>query len=242
MQHTVQSCQCESACHALLRSGLFPTSPSNPRQAISVELLDLFLALTARSSDAVTAMAAALNATYRNRGFIIANAKVCKLQLYFETFSSIVLQGKKVKEPFRKGLGYALQWYDCVRIEIERLKENAIASKFMELFQVSSGMDPNDVPPPSSRSLTMQDSGPAECLGILQSRCAACFGGKNFGRPLEKYAFHPLSPLLPNALISHQGGRHPRRCGRQLQPPALTIRRHISRILHSAIFYCKRGG
>ncbi|RXW17975.1 hypothetical protein EST38_g7890 [Candolleomyces aberdarensis] len=100
-------------------------------------------------------------------------------------FSFIPPQGKKAKEPFRKGLGYALQWYDCVRVEIERLKDQAIASKFTELFQVPSGMDPNDTPTPSSRSLTMQDLGAKECHRVLQLRCAGCFGGKEFGRPFK---------------------------------------------------------
>ncbi|KAJ2932559.1 hypothetical protein H1R20_g4550, partial [Candolleomyces eurysporus] len=79
----------------------------------------LFATLTERSSDAVTAMAAALNTTYHMRGFVVVNSK-----------------GKKTKEPFRRGLGYALQWYDCLRVEIERAKDQAIASKFAELFQL----------------------------------------------------------------------------------------------------------
>ncbi|KAJ2913948.1 hypothetical protein MD484_g6465, partial [Candolleomyces efflorescens] len=165
LQYTVQACLCESACHVLVRNGLFPTAPTNPRQAVSLELLDLFLALTERSSDAVTAMATALNTTYRNRGFVAMNSK-----------------GKRIKEPFRKGLGYALQWYDCARVEIERLKDQAVASKFMELFNIPSGADSKDTPAPASRSLTMEDLGVEECHRILQLRCAACFGGKNFGR------------------------------------------------------------
>ncbi|KAJ2934713.1 hypothetical protein H1R20_g2362, partial [Candolleomyces eurysporus] len=67
---------------------------------------------------AVTAMSAALNASYRKRAFIVTNA-----------------QGNKVKEPFRKGLGYALQWYDCILVEVERQKAQAVASKFYELFK-----------------------------------------------------------------------------------------------------------
>ncbi|KAJ2912261.1 hypothetical protein MD484_g8155, partial [Candolleomyces efflorescens] len=110
-------------------------------------------------------MATALNTTYRNRGFVAMNSK-----------------GKRIKQPFRKGLGYALQWYDCVRVEIERLKDQAVASKFTELFNVPSGVDPKDTPAPASRSLTMEDLGAEECHRILQLRCAACFGGKVFGR------------------------------------------------------------
>ncbi|KAJ2934568.1 hypothetical protein H1R20_g2518, partial [Candolleomyces eurysporus] len=166
LEYTVQVCPCEPICHLLVRNGLFPTAPLLPRQAVSVELLDLFLALTEHSSDAVTAMSAALNASYRKRAFAITN-----------------VQGKKVQQPFRRGLGYALQWYDCALVEIERQKARAIASKFYELFKVPSGTGEEFLQPPTPSPSTTAplDLQADECHRILQLRCAGCFGGRHFG-------------------------------------------------------------
>ena len=140
--------------------------------------------------------------------------------------SCIPTQGKRIKQPFRKGLGYALQWYDCVRVEIERLKDHAVASKFTELFKVPSGMDPKDTPAPSSRSLTPEDLGAEECHRILQLRCSACFGGKKFGCPFKEYV-RRLAFTRHLALTSHQWSRHSRCCRCKLQPPTLTISRNF---------------
>lgn len=83
MDYEVTACSCEPAAVVLVRNGLFPTAPTNPRQAVSIELLDLFLALTQRSSDAVTALAAALNTSYKTRGFVALSNTVSRAhQIY----------------------------------------------------------------------------------------------------------------------------------------------------------------
>ena len=48
-------------------------APHSPRWAVSIELLDLFLALADRSSDAVTALAAALNSTSSSNSTLTGN-------------------------------------------------------------------------------------------------------------------------------------------------------------------------
>lgn len=60
----VIACGCQALPCVLVSNGFFPTSPHAPRMAVSVELLDLLLAVSERSSDAVTALSTALNNSY----------------------------------------------------------------------------------------------------------------------------------------------------------------------------------
>ncbi|RDB15038.1 hypothetical protein Hypma_005430 [Hypsizygus marmoreus] len=107
----VEACSCQTTLQVLLFHGLFPTSPTHPRMAISVAVLDFYQALFERSCDAVNAMAAALNSFYTRRGFIMLNSK-----------------GERIQEPFRRGLGYAIQWYDSLQIKIEQRINDALIS------------------------------------------------------------------------------------------------------------------
>jgi len=72
----VESCECVDMFQVLVSNGLFPTSPSKPRMAVSISLLDFYNALFERSCDAVNAMASALHSHYTRRGFILLNTKV----------------------------------------------------------------------------------------------------------------------------------------------------------------------
>ncbi|KAF6744700.1 hypothetical protein DFP72DRAFT_1018573 [Ephemerocybe angulata] len=136
---TIVACECQSLPIVLIAHGLFPTAPHSPRMAISVELLELFLAVSERSSDAVTALAVALNRSYRSRGFVVRNAK-----------------GEMIRQPFRRGLGYALRWYDCLRVEIERRKEAAISAKFERSRPLLAPTTLPSVSPTSQPSTTAQ--------------------------------------------------------------------------------------
>ena len=75
---TFETCECNTLPQALIRNGLFPTSPSQPRLAISIDLLDLYFAFFERSADAVSALAGALKTMYCRRGFSILNGKVSR--------------------------------------------------------------------------------------------------------------------------------------------------------------------
>ncbi|KIM60932.1 hypothetical protein SCLCIDRAFT_123248, partial [Scleroderma citrinum Foug A] len=67
----------------LVSHGLFPTAPTQPQMAISIELLSFYRALFERSCDAVNAFAAALHTFYTKRGFRIANCKVSDIHCPF---------------------------------------------------------------------------------------------------------------------------------------------------------------
>ena len=69
----VTSCLCETTPQLLVRHGLFPTSPSQPRMAVSVELLEFYRCLFERSCDAINALSSAIQAFYNRRGFILVN-------------------------------------------------------------------------------------------------------------------------------------------------------------------------
>ena len=81
-----RSCEYISLPQALVRNGLFPTSPLQPRIAVSVDLLDFYFSIFERSADAVTALAGALKTMYRRRGFFILNAKVQTVSPNFPEF------------------------------------------------------------------------------------------------------------------------------------------------------------
>ncbi|RXW14843.1 hypothetical protein EST38_g11010 [Candolleomyces aberdarensis] len=70
----VNFCSCEGVVPVLIKNGLFPGSPSQPKIAISIALLDFYQALFERSCDAVNALASALVTHYRRRGFPVLNS------------------------------------------------------------------------------------------------------------------------------------------------------------------------
>ncbi|KAJ7587929.1 hypothetical protein C8J56DRAFT_1049993 [Mycena floridula] len=105
----VTSCRCENTAQVLVKHGLFPASPTAPETAIAIVLLDFYRALFERSCEAVHALAAALQTVYLRRGYSLLGSN-----------------GDLYKEPFRRGLGYAIQWYDCLHIETERIVDAAV--------------------------------------------------------------------------------------------------------------------
>ncbi|KNZ79946.1 hypothetical protein J132_08423 [Termitomyces sp. J132] len=189
---TVEWCTCEDLLQVLVKNGLFPTSPIQPRMAISVHLLDFYRALFEKSCDAVNAMASALNLFYARRGFVVLNK-----------------QGWPVEEPFRRGLGYAAQWYDNLQIRLEQHVDGALLdadshirdenffSSSLTTTQnssddglcfpdTSSQAGVHHPPPPINTSPSNRALFPGECARVLQHRCPACFGGNLFGRSLDK--------------------------------------------------------
>ncbi|KAI0694788.1 hypothetical protein C8Q76DRAFT_634071 [Earliella scabrosa] len=167
----LESCPCAPLPHTLIGSGLFPTSPSQPRVAVSIDLLDFYFALFERSADAVTALAGALKALYQRRGFPILNDK-----------------GEPIQDPFRRGLGYAIQWYDCLRNRVESLVESAVDDclETIKAFKASHSLESED----GQQLELFRESAPPKlasgsCDRILQKRCPACFGGTKFGRGFD---------------------------------------------------------
>lgn len=60
----VLACNCSMLLQVLVHHGLFPTAPSQPRMAISVDLLAFYRALFEHSCDAIHALASALKTHY----------------------------------------------------------------------------------------------------------------------------------------------------------------------------------
>ncbi|KAI0630987.1 hypothetical protein C8Q77DRAFT_1130469 [Trametes polyzona] len=113
----VQYCQCVTVPQRLVSRGLFPSSPQLPRVAIHIDLLDFYFALFERSADAVTALAGALKSIYVRRGFPILNDK-----------------GEPVQDPFRRGLGSAVQWYDQLRNLPEAMVDCALDESLQIIY------------------------------------------------------------------------------------------------------------
>ncbi|KAG1789411.1 uncharacterized protein HD556DRAFT_1311373 [Suillus plorans] len=130
----VFSCNCSSLAQVLVHHGLFPTAPSQPRMAVSIDLLSFYRALFERSCDAINALASALKTYYSRRGF----------QMMDKT-------GESIREPFRRSLGHAVQWFDILQIQVEHQLESLIQqcryriTQFKEASSVvnaSSSSDP----------------------------------------------------------------------------------------------------
>ncbi|KAJ8095392.1 hypothetical protein PM082_023162 [Marasmius tenuissimus] len=100
---TFHHCQCQNLSQVLVARGLFPTSPSQPRMAISIALLDFYQTLCQFSSDAVTALVGGLAMVYRRRGFRLRSPT-----------------GEALQDPIRRALGHSLQWYDALVVAVER--------------------------------------------------------------------------------------------------------------------------
>ncbi|KAJ7811785.1 hypothetical protein B0H14DRAFT_2378108 [Mycena olivaceomarginata] len=61
----------------LVQHGVFPMSPSQPKTAVSIDLLEIYCALFERSCDAINALSAALRTIYDRRGFQVMSSMVC---------------------------------------------------------------------------------------------------------------------------------------------------------------------
>jgi hypothetical protein len=60
----------------LVEHGFFPTAPSQPNLAVSIDFLEFYYALFEQSADAIGAMAAALSKFYNRRGFPVNGPNV----------------------------------------------------------------------------------------------------------------------------------------------------------------------
>ncbi|KAJ8094200.1 hypothetical protein PM082_023409 [Marasmius tenuissimus] len=200
--HSIQTfrcCSCQTLAQSLVLDGFFPTSPSQPRMAVAINLLDLYQALCQHSADAVTSLAAALETTYACRGFRLLDA-----------------QGNTPTDPLRRALGHSLEWYDMLQNDINRYLENQLENLKMNLPSlpdtISCISSPHSqsnaflmVPSHTSDDLTPQPDPtnssderaedepvqetpptPGQCSGYLQRLCPACFGGEKFGETFDR--------------------------------------------------------
>lgn len=76
-ERMVPYCGCQPLPVILVRHGLFPAAPSQPRMAFAITLLDFYHSLFERACDAINALALALNTFYERRDFYLRNQQVC---------------------------------------------------------------------------------------------------------------------------------------------------------------------
>lgn len=72
----IASCEHQSMQQAMVRDGYFPSGPQSGGYGYSLKLLDLFIAMSARSSISALALAAALHDSHRRRGYVLRDRKV----------------------------------------------------------------------------------------------------------------------------------------------------------------------
>ncbi|KAI5985803.1 hypothetical protein EDC04DRAFT_2873645 [Pisolithus marmoratus] len=162
-------CDCSTLPQTLISHGLFPTAPSQPRMAVSVELLSFYCVLFEQSCNAINALAAALSTYYGRRGFHMTNQK-----------------GTTVKDPFRHGLSQATQWYAILQVEVEK-QVDSILQRCQRLVKppavVSHSHHPPTLsPPPAAEQEPLSHT----CADILTQQCLACFSSVLFGTSLDK--------------------------------------------------------
>ncbi|KAF8425009.1 hypothetical protein L210DRAFT_3421530, partial [Boletus edulis BED1] len=157
----------------LLHFGLFPTAPSQPRMAVSMDLLAFYRSLFERSCDAINALAAALHTHYTRRGFHFVNKA-----------------GHSVLDPFRRTLGSAVQWFNVLTVEVDTKIDNAI-QRSREIVRHSTPISSSlpSTPSKAADSPTSSDqlapNASLTCAQVLIQRCPACFGSTKFGKPLD---------------------------------------------------------
>ncbi|KAJ7466743.1 hypothetical protein B0H11DRAFT_1733128 [Mycena galericulata] len=167
----ITTCDCLPAPILLLQHGLFPASPTRPRTAVSIDLLDLYRGFFERSCDAITALAAALHTTYTRRGFAVDS-----------------LRGMRAADPFRRALSNAVLWSSNLQTRIDaRVPDDTIDN--------TAGSDTASSPlpapgasdrPPPTREQNTPPLTPGRADRILRERCPACFGLETWGRPLHE--------------------------------------------------------
>jgi hypothetical protein len=120
--------------------------------------------------------------------------------IFFPGVFLTILKNEKIREPFRRGLGYAAQWLDSLRTLVAEKMEEALASSDQVLQHASPLGETLDelaasLPPHYTDRVTegentarKDSSGDlAECTRTLRQLCPACFGCSSFGRSLEEY-------------------------------------------------------
>ncbi|KAJ7659361.1 hypothetical protein B0H14DRAFT_3540522 [Mycena olivaceomarginata] len=137
----VTTCTCTTVPVLLVRHGVFPTSPTQPHTAVSIDLLDVYRALFERSCDAITALAAALRTVYKRRGFHV--------------FSRMI-PGARATDPFREGLGNAVMRFSHLRDRARANLEAALVTAADSLFPptpntATEAEEAEEVPDPQTR-------------------------------------------------------------------------------------------
>jgi hypothetical protein len=99
--------------------------------------------------------------------------------IFFFTAERTFFQGQKLRDGLRRGISYAVQWYDNLRLSLEDKIDSAIQQRASLAADTCSR-------PPAEVKEKEESLKPGKCASILRSRCPACFGESHFGRPLSE--------------------------------------------------------
>jgi hypothetical protein len=75
----IQSCDCRDTAEQLVSNGLFPMTPSAPKYAVSIALLNLHWAIFEHAGLPTNAFAGALHTLYDRGGQRLVDQKVCQV-------------------------------------------------------------------------------------------------------------------------------------------------------------------
>jgi hypothetical protein len=105
------------------------------------------------------------------------------------------IQGKPIKDPFRRAFGSAVQWYDCLKVTVRRSIENTIQKAHDNISQPVKSTVPEfpDIETSSTPDApSYHKPSSTEAARLLQKRCPACFGGRMKGRSFLSALSHVL--------------------------------------------------
>ena len=115
---------------------------------------------------------------------------VCLFSLVYDTDFN---KGNPMQDSFHWGLGYAIQWYDSLKILFEKsIKEAIHAAEWVyqelqatptvpQILVATNTSEPQKNS--TAAQATSHELSKGECAWILQDHCLACFGGNCFGQP-----------------------------------------------------------
>ncbi|KAJ6447502.1 hypothetical protein DFH09DRAFT_1118999, partial [Mycena vulgaris] len=191
-QIQVATCSCVLVAVLLVRNGVFPTSPSQPRTGVSIDFLEIYRALFERSCDR--------NPCCRSPYHL----RPARIQRHFNEVLRI--KGKLAKDPFREGLAQAVQWYSNLRTRVQSNLNSALAAaEAVTLLILTSPAQTTAseavtglqhrwvVPPPMRTTLRVLQALkiPSPHLdvhtGFCENGAPPALPWKTWGRPLAEY-------------------------------------------------------
>ncbi|KAJ7050064.1 hypothetical protein C8F01DRAFT_1068234 [Mycena amicta] len=173
---------------------LYPTpSPLRPQIAVSMDLLELYRALFERSCDAITALAHGLRTVYERCGFRLMSTK---------------REGVRAADALRQSLTQAVLWSSNLRDRTQRRLEALlrdmdsapgialsscpptspvpqIASPTASASRAAVSSSSSSTASPTSAAPGTPALTPGRADRLLRDRCPLCFGGEEWGRPLD---------------------------------------------------------
>ena len=138
-------------------------------------MLDFYAALFERSAMQLMRWQL-LSTPFTWNGDSIFSMKRYNICTFISSLPSCDWQGDKIREPFRRGLGYTVQWLDGLCVLVEKKVEDALEVSDRILHKRDIPLEKDD-----------RDVIDSECTHLLWQLCPACFGGSTFGRPLEEW-------------------------------------------------------